>query len=299
MRDAPFAAQFRSRGTVRRPKKIDIHTELKHLEGLPASAEVIQAALEATVNPLTTNEHLQEILSQDAGATADILRLANSAYFGVRLEVKSIRTAASVVGLTRLRALLRHLLVDRLYEQMESPLPAAEDLKEQAFAAGVLGRQIASEVNGPEPDDLQVGGLIHNVSELAIISALPKHYERWRQAARKSNEGEAHVKIFGATQEDVSRWLLESWQFPWLFVEIGAYGRDPENRLISPPSRPAVDIAHVGICLAQCWLARDSFDAAYGALPKDVVARVGLEEPTLGEIYEQTADYIAELKAIL
>lgn len=278
---------------------IDLRAELSHLEGLPSSAHVIQAALEATVNPLTTHSHLQEILGQDAGATADILRLANSAYFGVRLEVKSIRTAASVVGLTRLRSLLRHLLVDRLHESLQSPLEEAQVLKEVAFAAGVVGRQIATEINGPEPDDIQIGGLIHNMSQLAIASAVPDHYRKWQAEAKRSGSEEAHLALFGATPADISRWLLESWHFPWLFVEIGAYGLDPNNRLISPGSRPAVDVAHIGICLAQSWVAGERFAAARERLPEAVLGRIGLEDEVLGDIYDQTDDYIAELRAIL
>lgn len=279
--------------------KPDVRAELRHLEGLPASARIIQSALEATLNPLTTNDHLQEILSQDAGAAADVLRLANSAYFGVRLEVKSLRTAAAIVGLRRLRTLLRHLLVNRLYSAMGSRRANVEPLRQRAFAAGVLARQIATQKVGLDPDDLQIGGLIHNIGELALASVLPSHYAEWQKAATTAGSQAAFDEVFGIAPEQVSRWLLESWQFPWLYVEIGAHGGDPDNPQITPPSRECVDIAHLGIRLGGGWLAKLSFADALNEISPGALRRVGLDHGVLEEIYAQTDDYVAELRAIL
>ena len=83
---------------------------IARLTELPAGLRVVLQALEATEDPLYTNEQLQEILSQDPGATADLLRLANSPFFGVSNLVRTLAMAVTVVGRLRLITLLRHLI---------------------------------------------------------------------------------------------------------------------------------------------------------------------------------------------
>jgi HD-like signal output (HDOD) protein len=71
-------------------------------ENLPSSVRVAQKALEATLDPLCANERVQHILMADPGASAGTLRLANSAYFGVQSQIRTLALAVAIVGRRRL-----------------------------------------------------------------------------------------------------------------------------------------------------------------------------------------------------
>ena len=156
---------------------------LRDVKELPTSFEVIQHALDLLATPGCTNEGLQEILAADASASAGLMKLANSAYFGVAAQVRTPATAIRVVGRRRLEALLRHLLIGKLISLLAAEHPAAEEIRSTAMTAAVVAAKMADGQTGDEPAELQLLGLTHNLGELALLTAAPSDYLNFHERA--------------------------------------------------------------------------------------------------------------------
>ncbi len=187
---------------------------IARLTELPASVRVVQEALEACEDPLCTNEQLEGILEQDPGTTADLLRLANSPFFGVSNLIKTLAMAVTVVGRTRLITLLRHLIATKLIEALPAHSEAAKECRTIALAAGVVCHRVAEQTRASDPDAFMVAGLLHNVGEMALISEIPGEYQKVKELSTEMHLRMAEIAVLGVDQFQVSRWLLEAWLFP-------------------------------------------------------------------------------------
>ena len=172
-----------------------VRQAIESLEELPASIAIVQKALDATDDAFCGNGELQRILSADPGATADVLRVANSPYFGVSTKIRSLSTAIAVVGYERLRTLLRHLMVSKLLERLTVNSALARQARDRALAAGVACHEIARKLGHSDADDLLTAGLLHNVGEIALMSELPGGYEKVMGLSRTMSQRVAEIAV--------------------------------------------------------------------------------------------------------
>jgi HD-like signal output (HDOD) protein len=77
----------------------NISSILKSFPSMPGAAMKLLAL---TDDPDLSVSQIDNILRQDAGQTANLLKLANSAYFGIPSKVGSVRQAVLLLGLRRL-----------------------------------------------------------------------------------------------------------------------------------------------------------------------------------------------------
>lgn len=88
---------------------------IKQSAAIPSMPMIATRCYEMTSDPNCNYDRLIELLSTDAGMAADVLRLSNSALFGVTRQVTSLKQAVTLLGLRRIRDLvLSRYLVQKL-----------------------------------------------------------------------------------------------------------------------------------------------------------------------------------------
>ena len=78
---------------------------LAEVDTLPSMPSAGAKLLQLLENPEVSVEQIESVLHYDPGLTANLLKLANSAYFGIPSKVGSVRQALTLLGLKRLAAL--------------------------------------------------------------------------------------------------------------------------------------------------------------------------------------------------
>lgn len=81
----------------------EILLKLESFPGLPKTGAKILALLD---EPKTSTDEIEKILKYDPGLTANFLKLANSAYFGIPSKVTSVKQAIVLLGLNRLKQII-------------------------------------------------------------------------------------------------------------------------------------------------------------------------------------------------
>lgn len=232
----------------------NLRRKLVHLQDLPASLHVIREAIAASEDPRISNTRLQSILARDPGATAGVLRLANSAYFGLGHEVSSVSMAITIIGYLRLGVLLRHLMISRLFETFNKKGERIYRARELALAAGVASQLLGEALGRSDTEELMVAGLLHNIGELALYSEFPEESARAVEMSESMTLRQAELAVFGATSSMVNAWLLSAWRFPDVLVNAAHHWEAPGHPSLSPAHRKFVGTVHVGIKLAGRYL---------------------------------------------
>jgi len=231
-----------------------LRKKLAHLQELPASLQVLREAIAASEDPKVSNSRLQTILARDPGATADVLRLANSAYFGLGHEVSSVSMAITIIGYLRLGVLLRHLMVSRLVDTLSPKIESGVRTRDLALAAGVASQLLGEALGRSDTEELLVAGVLHNIGELALLSEFPQEYAKVSEIAASMPRRQAELAVFGATSSMVNGWLLTAWRFPQLLVNAAHHWEAPGHPSLSPAHRKFVGTVHVGVKLAGRYL---------------------------------------------
>ena len=279
------------------PAGEDVRRLVNRLKHLPSSVIVLQGALEAMDSASCSHVVLEEILVEDQGAAAGLLRLANSAYFGVKAQVRTLSIAVRVVGFRRLGVLLRHLLAGKLLEALEGDGGAVAHVRKVALAAAVLAYEIGEELQ-LNAEELRVAALVHNVGELGLAVEAPQAFAEAERLSFELGRGAAEA-VFGVSFPELSACVLESWLFPSVYVETARLWPAPARAANSLELRPFVECVHTAARAADAWSHGASAAEALSLMDAVVVADLRLDEELLGRIWERMHASVEDLRCAL
>lgn len=199
-------------------------------------------------DPESTADDVVDLVQQDVGLAAEVLRLVNSAFYGEAAKVHSIQWAVVLLGLDTLKALAVAGVVFRPGRALPEGLDS-EELAARSVRASMFAQRIAHREHW-DPDtvsDVALSALLSEVGLLVLASSQP---EQWGRLVELSElpAAQAQQEAFGVTVGRASAYLLGLWGFPAGAlaataaqpVDIG----DPAAVAVASPAALAVAYAH-------------------------------------------------------
>lgn len=140
-------------------------------------------------NSMSSTTHIASLVERSQGLATRILRLANSAYYGMHTSVSSLSHAIRILGLNEVRGIILQLGVSSAIRKLKFPAHFPfEALWEHQLLAANFARSIAQAAPGSvftaeesvSPDDLYAAGLLHDIGKTLIAANCP---DDWRAIA--------------------------------------------------------------------------------------------------------------------
>ncbi len=220
------------------------------MDRLPSLPTLYLELLERLQRPETTAEELARVIERDPGMAAQVLKLANSAYFGRSRPVADPFEAVIFLGLDTLKSLVLCLHAFSQYEGLELVGLSLDQLWGHSLEVAANARRLvwAREAPRKMADEAFAAGLLHDVGKLVLASnCRPQYQEVERQVAEGRGDAlAAETAVFGCTHADVGGYLLGLWGLPVPVVEAIALHHEPGRTVIrefSPVT--AVHVANV------------------------------------------------------
>ena len=142
---------------------------MRTLEDLPPMHEVVMKAQEIMADPNSDIGDLATIIERDQSIAIRILKLINSAHYGLSGKVSSIKQACSLLGL---RALQEVIITAAVSKVLERELKGYEfesgELWLHSVATGFCSRILAEKKNRELANDAYTGGLLHDVGKIIL-----------------------------------------------------------------------------------------------------------------------------------
>jgi HD-like signal output (HDOD) protein len=184
-----------------------------------------------TLVTLLAKEHvgLAEVsaaIAVDPAVSAEVLRAANSAYYGIRGEVTNLQHAATLLGLDRIRALAATIGLRR-YLGTTLTAPAVRRSWRHNLACALVADQLAKRCGGHRAD-AYTAGLLHDLGRLALIVAHPTAYPAFLDTTRATGVRllAEEREIFVMDHCEAGRWLTEQLLLPRSFQDVAAHHHD-------------------------------------------------------------------------
>lgn len=228
--EAMVAALERMDAMLQLVDGVDLTRVAGSFDRLPTPGNAFGAAMAVLDDPKADAARLAEVVRGDLGMSTALLRVANSAYLGLRAEVCSIQHAIALLGLDLTRAILTVAGVLRA--------PADEPEVQRILARGrwAAGR-VRAAVADAEPclrQQTELAAMLHVVGTLALMGEEPERYEPLLDLPPEERL-RAEIETFGASQAVFGAFLLGVWGLPRAVIEAVGHQDDPD----ADPSTPA------------------------------------------------------------
>jgi len=190
---------------------------IKKSAAVPSMPQVVLRFLEIMQDPEFDYADLVKVLSTDPGTVSELLRLANSALFGVRNKVVSTKQALTLLGPKRTRSLLLgRYLVDTISTKKITGLDMNYFWR-RSLTSSLLASHFAEEVIRPHRDEAFVGALLADIGIPILAEALPEEYADVLVGFRPDGPGlncEQELEAVEVTHAEVSAMVLQHWTLP-------------------------------------------------------------------------------------
>ena len=276
-----------------------VRLKLLNLDGLPALPAVITQIMSAIEDDRSSATDLTAILEVDQGISARVLRMANSAFYGLRHKVASIRQAVVVIGFDAVRLLALATSVFDVFAQRQQDLLNAEAFWMHSLGAAKAAQLLSARCNPAErPEACFTAGLLHDMGKCAMSLILGATYGRVLAKARDTNRPLVDVETedLGTTHSEVGAWLAGKWRFPEMIVDAIQHVENVEQ--YTGEYRTEVAIVALANALARNAEFGADGDTAPRPVERWVTYTLGLKEGAVAELTEELGQFRDETREL-
>ena len=192
-------------------------SRLAGIDDLPSLPHVTSELLRRLNHPDSNVKDVTQILSEDPSLAGHMLRMVNSAYYGVRQEVTSLNQAIAFLGYRTVRSVVLASAAKGLFRlRCKSSCFDQQQFTLHGVAAAAVARHIARIGGVLDPELAFSVGLLHDVRKLALDQVAPDQYTAVFTLARQAgvNFLMAEQSIEGLGHCEAGARLVESWELP-------------------------------------------------------------------------------------
>ncbi len=181
------------------------------------SLPTIYVKLDREINdPLSNLEDLAKILLDDAGLSARLLRIANSAMYSFPSTIDTVTRAITIIGTNQLRDLALATSVITLFKGIDESVINMEDFWKHSIAVGIAARVIATYRAEPNVERFYLMGLLHDIGRILMYIQIPELLSDLIEQCKENNSPlyKLEKQILGFEHGTVGSLLLREWGLP-------------------------------------------------------------------------------------
>lgn len=246
----------------------DYKRKVYAIRDLPTLPVIAQKVLMLADDDETSAEKLTALISSDQALSVKVLSLANSAYYGHRAKIGTIRHAVIVIGTNMLKQLSLSVLVCGTLGRKGKE---RTEFWKHSFATATACSLIARKAKISEGDVSFMAGLLHDIGRMVIDTYFPDEPEM--------------------EHTEVGAWMAERWQLPEPLVSAIAFHHSVAPEHLAQPITACVHAADA--CAKRAFTDKDP------ELEKEVLEALKLTGPQFLEIVEDLRSRKTQMERLL
>ena len=205
---------------------LDFIRNVEDIPTLPAVAAQINQ--EVMKENLTANS-LAEIIKSDPSLAVKVLRLANSAYYGLSRKVDTLDRAITILGFNTVKNIALTVSVFKVFNKTQQTTINMEDLWHHSLGCAVASKAIANHNDPSLAEHAFLGGIVHDIGKIAVAHTMPAETMIVLGKLRESDapQDEIEKEILGFTHQEIGYHLAEKWNFPELYCKAIQFHHTP------------------------------------------------------------------------
>lgn len=216
---------------------MDANTMLKKLDRIDDLPTLPMIAMEVNAMLQDYNTSIKDLtrtIEKDQSMVPRILKLVNSAFFGLASKITSISHAVIFLGFNMVRnAVVSIAIINTL-----SGFKGLEDFNITDFwthsvGVAVTSRYLAEKTRLLPTEDAFTGGLLHDIGKIVLCQYFPDLFKGVWSSSKENNLSfyEAEKKESPITHARIGGHLAKKWQLPENLIDVIMWHHDPKKNV--------------------------------------------------------------------
>ncbi len=212
-----------------------LFSRIKESGHVPVLPEILLKLLEACDNEATPLTTVASLIDKDPSLSYKVLQLVNSAYFGLKTTYSGVDQAVVYLGANSVKNMAVTAAVHQIFNGDRFNSLKYFNIHSfwyHSLKCATLSRRLAEHTALANPDDAYLGGLLHDLGKLLLVSAFPEQYEMViAESMQDEDLLEAERNHLGTTHCQLGSWLIEDWKLSTLIGDAIVYHHETVERI--------------------------------------------------------------------
>ena len=232
------------------------------IRNLPTPPLVLAQINRVISDDSTSAYDIAGILAEDPAMSAKVLKLSNSAFYGLPKSVPTVKQAIVILGMTEVKNVVLSAAMFAAFPGRPEDREYHDDFWRHSLAVAVAARMLirTRQIRQLlEAETAFSAGLLHDVGKMVILCYAPAaHHEiRQLQSRRSVPDLIAETEVMGVDHTQVGAFLAQRWKLPHEIMEAIVFHHAPQENEDVPLYAAVANVANS--------LAHMTFDPREGA----------------------------------
>lgn len=266
----------------------DIFRRVGDLPPLPAVAAKV---LEILKNPDADLTALVSIIEKDQALTAKVLRVSNSAYYGLVRRISTVKDAVVTLGFNNMR---NQVLALSAYSLMQGPASGyaleAGSLWDHSLCTGLCAEHLADTLGYKSiKDEVFIGGLLHDIGKTILSYYVSARFSNILERVDQLGQTfvEAERAELGFDHAEVGARVALRWNLPESLVSMIGDHHKPDLKSVNAAR---VCLVHVADAIASMLGVGIGVDALEKRLREEAAQLIGLTDHAVQDAMAYMSD---------
>jgi putative nucleotidyltransferase with HDIG domain len=219
---------------------------VKKVTTIATLPEVTTRIIQTVEDPKSSATKLHQIISHDPALVTRILKVVNSAFYGLPGQIGSIERAIVLLGLNAVKNIAVAASLGQLFRGVKLCEGfTAKDLWTHCVAVGVTARELARQLKLPIADEAFLAGMIHDIGIMVSLQTSPEQLKQVCERAKAGNLDFCQLEreVMGVDHQQLGMALAEMWKFPRPCQLVAGFHHQPAQ--LADSNRTLVTLVHI------------------------------------------------------
>jgi putative nucleotidyltransferase with HDIG domain len=223
---------------------------ISNIRNLPTPPIVFHQIQKVIADPKVSAGQIASILSEDPAMSVKVLKLTNSAFYGLNREIETVKEAVVIVGMEAVRNLVLSASVLDMFKGKSVDVEFQERFWRHSLATAFCSRIMARRMHSRgmvDPDAAFSAGLLHDIGKIVLCCFLPAEYKSFDEARLKDTTSATYMvedNVLGYNHTQIGSILAGQWKLPHKIIEAITYHHSPQLDETSDPIAYVIYLAN-------------------------------------------------------
>lgn len=277
----------------------NIEAIIKDVKTLTPVSQVANKVMEIVEDPDGSMSDLSEIISYDTSITASLLKLANSAYFGLPGKFDTVHQAVVYLGMEQVIDLVLIASCSKNFKNAQKGYALEEgELWKLSVASALIAKDLAAKKNIAKKNFIFTGALLKDIGKVILNQYVEDAFGKILSIVCRQGKTfvEAEKMVIGIDHCELGAIVAKTWNFPKGLMEIIKNHHDPLKAETHPIETGIVYMSDMICMMMGTGVGSDAL--SYG-FKKEVATSLQLSEGDIEETILGFSDRIKKVETLI
>ncbi len=272
---------------------------LRRATQLPPMPGVVTQILEIVADPDYSMDRLVRVVSLDPGLTANVLRMANSSFFGLRYKASSVEQALTYLGSNHLVEIVMSSGVSDYFKGSHEGYGLGRgELWRHSMATALIAARLAGMLGQGDQATVYTAGLLHDMGKLVLSSFMHEVYDKIEVLIEEEGwlAEDAERKVLGIDHAMLGGYVAKKWHLGDAIQKAVQFHHSPEKSL---PPRQVTNLVSVANYLANVCGAPGGMGYRHQTPPPVATYELDIYPDQLKDLQEAMRGFLEKAEPLL